>query len=92
MLVSSPMLMTAAATQMSHTTCFMALAWMTWCWLRTTDDDAPLSASAGLALFFCLAFWIRPSVALTLGAPLLLHFAFLARPAASAAMPGQADT
>ena len=69
--LASPMLMVAAATEMSHTSCLMAIAWMTWCFLRSRDADAPWWSHAGVTAFFALAFFVRPWVALALGLPVL---------------------
>ncbi len=70
--LSSPMLMLAAATELSHTSCIAALAWFTWFCLRSRDDDAGLGVHAATAAAFSVAFFIRPSSALGIGLPLLL--------------------
>lgn len=75
----SPMLMVAAATELSHTACITALAWFTWCCLRAEDDDAPLGVHAGAALAFSIAFFIRPTSALGVGLPFLLRWLFSLR-------------
>lgn len=68
----SPMMVVAAATELSHTSCLCALAWLTWLALRSTDADAGPGPTAGVALVFAIAFWIRPLSALGAGLPLLL--------------------
>ncbi|MCH2172512.1 glycosyltransferase family 39 protein [Myxococcota bacterium] len=70
--VTSPMSMIAAATDLSHTSCVMALAWMTWFSLRTGGGDARARDFAGVAIAFGLAFFIRPLAALGVGAPFLV--------------------
>jgi len=42
--LAAPMLMVAAATELAHTSCLLALAWMTWCLLRARDTDAQRQA------------------------------------------------
>jgi len=71
----SPVLMVAAATELSHTSCTAALAWFTWLCLRSRDADAPWWVHAGAAFAFSVAFFIRPSSALGVGLPLLLWWA-----------------
>lgn len=73
--LGSPLLMMAAATQMAHTTCFAALAWLTWFVLRSRDDDGPAWAHACVALAFSVAFFIRPLTAVGAGVPLLVWWA-----------------
>ncbi len=70
--LSSPMLMIAAATETSHTSCIAALAWVTWFCLRSRDEDAPWWVHAAVAVTFCIAFFIRPISALGIGLPLLV--------------------
>ena len=70
--LTSPMLMVGAATELTHTSCLMSLAWMTWFVLRSRDDVAPAWVHAGVASWFSVAFLVRPSVAVGIGAPLLL--------------------
>ncbi len=69
--LASPLLMVAAATETAHTSCVAALAWLTWCWLRSRDEDAPLAVHAGVATTFAIAFFNRPTSALGIGLPLL---------------------
>jgi hypothetical protein len=73
--LAAPMLMVGAATELSHTSCLMALAWTTWFTLRSRDADAPSWSHAGVAFFFGLAFLIRPTSALGIGVPLLVWWA-----------------
>lgn len=77
--LSAPMLMVGAATELSHTSCLMALAWMTWFTLRSRDGDAPWWSHAGVALFFGFAFLIRPTSALGIGVPLLVWWVLALR-------------
>ena len=74
--LASPMLMLAAATELSHTSCIAALAWFTWFCLRSRDDDAGLGVHAAAATAFSVAFFIRPTSALGIGLPLLLWWLF----------------
>ncbi len=70
--LASPMLMVAAATEISHTSCLTALVWLAWACLRSKDADASWRGDAGVAVLFSIAFFIRPATALGLGAPLLV--------------------
>lgn len=78
--LASPMLMIAAATQMSNTTCFGALAWMLASYLRARDerDGRVWLADAGVAFFFGLAVLIRPPSAIGIGAPILVAWVIAA--------------
>lgn len=78
--LSSPMLMIGAATEMAHTSCLAALAWMTWFSFRSQDSDAPWWSHAGVAVFFGAMFFNRPIAALGMGSPLLLWWALRLRP------------
>ncbi len=69
--LTSPMMMIGAATELSHTTCLLALVWQTWFVLRSFDDDAPWWAFCGAAFFFSLAFMNRPLTAISIGLPIL---------------------
>lgn len=69
---SAPMLVYGAATEMSHTSATLLLAWGTWLALRGADDDAPWWTAPLLGLCMAGAFWIRPLTTLGLGAPPLL--------------------
>jgi hypothetical protein len=68
----SPMLMVSAATELSHTSCIMALGWMTWFVFRSRDEDAPWWSHAGAASLFSVAFFNRPLAALGIALPLLI--------------------
>ena len=70
--LASPMLMVGAATETSHTSCVMALAWCVWFLMRAREPGSPVWAHAGLALLFSTAFFIRPTAALGLGTPVLV--------------------
>jgi hypothetical protein len=72
----STMLMVGAATELSHTSCLMALAWLTWFVFRARDEGAPAWTDACVAIAFGIAFMIRPVPALGIGIPLLLWWAF----------------
>ncbi len=72
--LSAPFLQIAAATELSHTSCLMALTWCLWMYVRTTRDDASLRDHAGFAFSFALAFCIRPQSALPIGLPLVLSW------------------
>lgn len=69
--LSSPLLMIGAATELSHTSCVMALAYVAWFFGRTRDAGGWID-HAGLALAFSVAFFIRPQSALALGLPFLV--------------------
>ncbi|WNG19033.1 ArnT family glycosyltransferase [Cystobacter fuscus] len=70
----SPLLMTGAATQMSHTAVIFSLAWLLY-FVQRSRDGAGAGTSALVAFFFCLAFWTRPATALGMGGPLLVWWA-----------------
>ena len=70
--LSSPFAQMAAATELSHTSCLMALTWCLWMYLRTLDDASSARDHAGFALGFTVAFFIRPESALPIGLPLLI--------------------
>src|SRR5262249_50394922 len=72
--LASPMLMLCAATELTHTSCLMTVAWMTWFFLRGRDADAPWWSHAGVAWFFSLGFFIRPWATLGIGLPMLLEW------------------
>jgi hypothetical protein len=73
--VVAPMIAIGAATSMSHTSGIFALAWMAYCLLRCEDERPRLAWHAGVAAFFSLAFFIRPTVAIGIGAPMLVVWA-----------------
>ncbi len=70
--LSAPLLQIAAATELSHTSCLMALTWCLWMCLRVRDGDAPAGVHAGFGLAFALAFAIRPQSTVALALPLLI--------------------
>ncbi len=70
--LSSPFIQIAAATQLSHTSCLLALTCCLLMFLRTREPATTAWNHAGLAVAFSAAFWIRPQSALALGVPLLL--------------------
>jgi hypothetical protein len=73
--VFSPFVLFCASTEMSHTSCGMALAWTMWSALRSRDERSPLWSHALVAFFFGLAFSIRPSSGIGIGLPLLAYWA-----------------
>jgi hypothetical protein len=73
----SPFLMISAATLLSHTSCIMALTWMIWFFFRLKDRPKSLISHTAMAFFFCLAFFIRPLVAMGLGIPFVLTWAIM---------------
>jgi hypothetical protein len=70
--LASPMLMVGAATEMSHPSCLMALAWTFYFHLRSCERPDAWWTHAGVAFFFGLAFLIRPTSAVGVGLPVLL--------------------
>jgi hypothetical protein len=64
-----------AATQLSHTSCLFALAWMTYLTVRVHRGDLSWWLHFGLATAFSVAFFIRPASAVAMGAPLLVVWA-----------------
>jgi hypothetical protein len=74
--LSAPFLQIAAATELSHTSCLMALAWCLSMYLRTRDEDASWRHHAGFAFSFAVAFCIRPQSAVALGLPLVVSWAW----------------
>ena len=67
------MIVIAAATRMSHTTCLLTLTMMLYFHLRTRGEDARKPwPHAAMAFSFCMAFFIRPQTAVPLGLPLLV--------------------
>jgi hypothetical protein len=77
--LSAPMVQFTAATQLSHTSCMFALAWMTYFTVRTNRGDATWWLHPGIATAFSVAFFIRPTVAVSIGVPLLLVWAAAVR-------------
>jgi hypothetical protein len=74
--VTSPMMMIAASTGMSHTSITAALAWCTWAALRSREPDAPTWVHAAVGGAFGVAFFIRPLSAVGAGLPLLAYWAW----------------
>ena len=74
--LASPFLMIGAATQLSHTSALLALAWMIALFLRIRSGRSSLAGHAAFFAVFCLAFWIRPTSAVGIALPFL--FAWLA--------------
>jgi hypothetical protein len=72
--LSAPLIQIAAATELSHTSCLMALTWCLWMYLRATRDHASIRDHAGFAFSLALAFSIRPQSVLPLGLPLLVSW------------------
>jgi hypothetical protein len=73
---TSPIVLIGAATQMSHTSGMFALACMAWCLLLCEEHGARGAlAHAGVAASFSLAFFIRPTVAIGIGLPMLVVWA-----------------
>ncbi len=77
--VAAPMVHFTAATQLSHTSCMFALAWMTYLTLRAHRGAASWWLHPGIAIAFSAAFFIRPTVAVGMGVPLLLVWAVSVR-------------
>jgi hypothetical protein len=82
--LASPMLMVGAATEMSHPSCFMALAWTFYFQRRSRERPEAWWTHAGVAFFFGLAFLIRPTSALGVGLPVLLAWLWTMRQAPAA--------
>jgi hypothetical protein len=73
---ASPFLLALAATELSHTTSLLALAWTTLLFLASRDPGATWRVHAGLATAFSVAVFVRPITAAGLGAVLLPLWAF----------------
>lgn len=71
---SSPMVVIAAGTLMSHTANLSLLAWATWAGLRAGDDDGGPAHGAAFGALTAAAFWVRPLEAVALLAPLTWTF------------------
>jgi len=85
--LTSPMLMVAAATEMSHTSCMAALAWATWFAWRVGSGVGGAGSAAGLAVMFSAAFFNRPLSALGIGVPLLMWWVLMLRGAGRSPWP-----
>jgi hypothetical protein len=77
--LSAPMVQFTAATQLSHTSCLFALAWMTYFTVRANRGDPTWWLHPGIAAAFSVAFFIRPTVAVSMGVPLLFVWAAAVR-------------
>lgn len=75
----SPFAMIAAATQLSHTSCILALTWMIAVFIRIREGQSRGAAHAAFFALFCLAFLIRPTAALGVGAPFLVAWVLALR-------------
>jgi len=73
--LAAPMMQFTAATQLSHTSCVFALAWMTYLTVRVHRGDLSWWLHFGIATAFSVAFFIRPASAVGIGAPLLVVWA-----------------
>ena len=72
--LTAPFVQIAAATQLSHTSCLMALTWCLVDVLPHAREDGPIRDHAGFAFSFALAFCIRPQSALPIGLPLVVSW------------------
>ena len=72
LVLSAPFLQIAAATELSHTSCFFALAWATAMCQRTREPDATWRVHAAFAGSLALAFCIRPQSSAAMGVPLVI--------------------
>lgn len=77
--LSAPMVQFTAATQLSHTSCMCALAWMSYLTVRANRGDSTWWLHPGMATAFSIAFFIRPLAAFAIGLPLLLVWAAAVR-------------
>ncbi len=77
--LAAPMVQLTAATQLSHTSCMFALAWMTYLTVRANQGDRARWLHPGIATAFSVAFFVRPTVAVAIGAPLLFIWAAAVR-------------
>src|SRR3990167_2770877 len=73
--ITSPMIMIAAATSMSHTSCFMFLSWMVYFISETKVNSRKVNYFLSM-MCFCIAFFIRPQAALPLAIPYLLFLLY----------------
>jgi len=70
--ISSPLLQIGAATQLSHTSCFMALAWALAMHTRLQEFPGRLIDHAGLGFALSFAFCIRPQATIPFAVPLVI--------------------
>lgn len=82
--ISSPLLQIGAATQLSHTSCFMAVAWALAMHTRLQEFPNRLIYHAGLGLALSLAFCVRPQAAVSLGLPLVIAWCLVLASSVSA--------
>ncbi|MGB8223837.1 MAG: hypothetical protein WCF10_14715 [Polyangiales bacterium] len=73
--LAAPMLQFTAATQLSHTSCLFALAWMAYFVVRVHGGASSWWVHFGTATAFSVAFFIRPATAFAMGFPLLVVWA-----------------
>jgi hypothetical protein len=70
--LAAPFLQIAAATQLSHTSCLMALTWALFYYLRTRDPSASPAQHVGFGFALAFAFCIRPQSIVAIGLPLAI--------------------
>jgi len=70
--LAAPFLQIAAATQLSHTSCLMALTWALFYYLRTRDPSASPAQHVGLGFALAFAFCIRPQSIMAIGLPVAI--------------------
>ncbi len=73
--LSAPFVQVMAATELSHTSCLMALTWALAMYLETSRAGASIRAHAAFGAFLSLAFCIRPHSAVPLALPLVVSWA-----------------
>lgn len=73
--LAAPFIQIMAATQLSHTTCLMALTWCLWMLFKIFDEPSSPRLHAAFAVAFAIAFFVRPQSALPIGFPLLVAWA-----------------
>ncbi len=74
--IASPMMMVGSATELSNTSCMLALSWMIWFFMRIWDDDSLLWAHLGFGVTIGVAFFIRPLTAIAIATPFLLAWGY----------------
>lgn len=82
----SPMLMIAAATELSYTSCLMILMWLLWVFVRLLTPTVKINLNWNMqslpllyglfSILFCIAFFIRPLSAIGFALPLLSVLVF----------------
>ena len=73
--MTSPSVILMASTKLSHTSCVFALLWCSYHYLQIHKDASAVKNHSLFAIFFSIAFFIRPLSALALALPLLLIWA-----------------